>query len=90
MIETKGCWNSALFTAIESQLRDDYLKRLGAPLGIYLVGWFDKAKWDVSDNRRKRAPAMGIVETRRLLDEKAAELSEGYNIRAIVLDCQAP
>ena len=51
VIETKGCWNAGLFTAIETQLRDDYLERLGAPLGIYLVGWFDKVKWDVSDNR---------------------------------------
>jgi hypothetical protein len=90
VIETKGCWNSGLFTAIETQLRDDYLRRLGAPLGIYLVGWFDKAKWDVSDKRSKRVPAMGIVETRCLLDEKAAALSKGYIIRVMVLDCHAP
>ena len=90
VIETKGCWNAELFTAIQTQLRDDYLKRLGAPLGIYLVGWFDKAKWDASDSRRKRAPSLDLAAARHLLDEKAVELSKGYIVRAIVLDCHAP
>jgi hypothetical protein len=89
VIETKGCWNAELFTAIQTQLRDDYLKRLGAPLGVYLVGWFDKAKWDASDSRRKRAPSLDLAEARHLLEEKAAELSKGYIIRAVVLDCHA-
>ena len=89
VIETKGCWNDELFTAIETQLRDDYLKRLGAPVGIYLVGWFDKAKWDESDNRRKRVRSIDLGEARHLLDQKAAELSKGYIIRAMVLDCHA-
>ena len=44
VIETKGCWNPDLLTAIEDRLRNDYVKRLGAPLGIYLIGWFDKEK----------------------------------------------
>ena len=34
VIETKGCWNSQLLTAIKTQLHDHYLMRLGAPLGI--------------------------------------------------------
>ena len=44
VIETKGCWNDELLTAMKSQLVDDYLVRLAAPVGIYLVGWFDKKK----------------------------------------------
>jgi hypothetical protein len=87
VIETKGCWNPELFTAIETQLRDDYLARLGAPLGIYLVGWFDKSKWDKKDGRKKRSPSIDLREARRILDEKAAKLSKGYTIRAVVLDC---
>jgi hypothetical protein len=89
VIETKGCWNPDLLNAIKTQLRDDYLRRLGAPLGIYLVGWFDKATWDETDNRKKRAPSWNLDEARRHLDEKAAELANGYIIRAVVLDCHA-
>ena len=89
VIETKGCWNPELLTAIETQLRDDYLARLGAPLGFYLVGWFDESKWDERDNRKKRSPSIDLGEARRLLNEKAAELSKGYTIRAVVLDCHA-
>ena len=89
VIETKGCWNPEVFTAIEGQLRDDYLRRLGAPVGIYLVGWFDEANWDESDSRKRRVPSMGLSEARRLLDQKAAKLSKGYIIRAVVLDCHA-
>lgn len=89
VIETKGCWNPELLTAIETQLRDDYLARLGAPLGFYLVGWFDELKWDERDNRKKRSPSIDLGEARRLLNEKAAELSKGYTIRAVVLDCHA-
>ena len=75
---------------MKTQLRDEYLKRLGAPLGIYLVGWFDKANWDETDNRKKRAPSWDLDEARRRLDEKAVELAKGSIIRAVVLDCHAP
>ena len=89
VIETKGCWNPELFTAIETQLRNDYLARLGAPLGIYLVGWFDAPKWDDKDHRKKRAPSVDLGEMRRHFNEKSAELSKGFIIRAVVLDCHA-
>jgi hypothetical protein len=36
VIETKGCWNPELLTAIKTQLVDDYLVRLAAPVAIYL------------------------------------------------------
>jgi hypothetical protein len=90
VIETKGCWNAALMTAIETQLRNDYLARLGAPVGIYLVGWFDKPKWDKSDSRRAKSPSWGAAEAQQRLDAVATALSVGFDVRAVVLDCHAP
>ena len=90
VIETKGCWNAGLMTAMETQLRNDYLTRLGAPVGIYLVGWFDKPKWDESDSRRAKSPSWGVAEAQQRLGVVAAELPVGFDIRPIVLDCHAP
>ena len=77
-------------TAIKTQLYDDYLTRLGAPIGIYLVGWFDKSKWDPQDRRRGRSPLWDAAETQQRLDAKAAELPAGFVIKVIVIDCHAP
>ena len=77
-------------TAVETQLRDDYLTRLGAPVGLYLVGWFDKAKWDPTDGRRAQSPAWDVGEAQRRLDEKASMLTGAFLVRAVVLDCHAP
>jgi len=77
-------------TAMETQLRDDYLTRLGAPVGVYLVGWFDKSKWDESDNRRAKSPSWDVADAQQRLDAVAARLSTGFDIRAVVLDCHAP
>jgi hypothetical protein len=89
VVETKGCWNRDLMTAIETQLHDDYLTRLGAPVGIYLVGWFDKAKWDSADGRRARSPAWDAAEAQHQLDQEAARLTGKFLVRAVVLDCHA-
>ena len=51
VIEAKGCWNAELFTALRPQLIQGYMVQLRAPVGIYLVGWFDPAKWDPADSR---------------------------------------
>jgi hypothetical protein len=90
VIECKGCWNSALFGALKDQLFGDYMVTLRAPIGIYLVGWFDKAKWDIADHRRKQAPNMTLQEAQSRLDKEAAEIPEGYLVRAVVMDCHAP
>ncbi|MGK9232209.1 hypothetical protein KXS07_10455 [Inquilinus limosus] len=90
VIETKGSWNAALMTAMKTQLRNDYLTRLGAPVGIYLVGWFDKPKWDKSDSRRAKSPPWDAAEAQQQLDAVAAALPAGFDIRAVVLDCHAP
>jgi hypothetical protein len=87
VIETKGCWNKALLTALTSQLYDDYLVRLRAPVGIYLVGWFDKAKWDPEDPRRAATPNSSLQEMQNQLDAQAAAVPAGFKVRAFVLDC---
>jgi hypothetical protein len=90
VIETKGCWNAELLTAIKSQLVDDYLVRLAAPVGIYLVGWFDKAKWNPEDYRCRRTPDWPLDEAQSRLDQEAAGLPQAFLVRSVVLDCHAP
>jgi hypothetical protein len=46
IIESKGCWNDELMTAIQSQLYGRYLKLAGDACGIYLVGWFRSERWE--------------------------------------------
>jgi hypothetical protein len=90
VIEVKGCWNPALFTALEGQLVCDYMVQLRAPVGIYLVGWFDAAQWDDTDSRRRQVPRAELAKVRDRLDRQAAEAPESFQVRAIVLDVRAP
>jgi hypothetical protein len=90
VIETKGCWNPELMTAIRTQLVDDYLVRLAAPVGIYLVGWFDKPKWDATDYRRARTPDWTLEQAQSHLDQEATRLPPAFIVRPNVLDCRAP
>jgi hypothetical protein len=90
VIETKGCWNDQLFTALQEQLLKKYMIPLRAPVGVYLVFWFDTATWDPEDNRRNRVPKMTIEEVRGRLDRQAAELPQGFIVRPIVLECRVP
>jgi hypothetical protein len=90
VIETKGCWNSALLTSLKSQLHDDYMTRLGAPVGIYLVGWFDKAKWDPADGRRGATPDISRADAQQQFDSQAAALPQASDVRAVVLNCHLP
>ena len=90
VIESKGCWNDALFRALKDQLYGDYMVTLRAPVGIYLVGWFDKRKWDPRDRRRSQAPDLSPQEAQSRLDDQAAAIPQGYLIRAVVIDCHAP
>jgi hypothetical protein len=89
VIETKGCWNRNLRTAMKTQLVDDYLLRLAAPVGIYLIGWFDKPKWDAEDYRRSDTPDWSVDQAQREFDEQAAPLSKTFIVKAVVLDCHA-
>jgi hypothetical protein len=90
VIETKGCWNGALFSAMQDQLFREYMVRLQAPVGIYLVGWFDKIKWDPEDRRRAATPDSTLSEVQGLLDVQADTIPPGFLVRAVVLDCHAP
>jgi hypothetical protein len=90
VVETKGCWNGELFTALEGQLFRSYLLPLHAQVGIYLVGWFDTAKWDPEDNRRSRVPNIQIQEVQAQLDQQAAALPQGFIVRPFILECRVP
>jgi hypothetical protein len=90
VIEMKGCWNTDLFTALEDQLVRDYMVNLRAPVGIYLVGWFDNAQWDNTDYRRGAVPKATIAEVQDRLDQQAAAAPEGFQVRAVVLDIKVP
>ena len=63
---------------------------LQAPVGIYLVGWFNKTLWDTTDSRRGRVSDTPIAEVRNRLDQQAAAAPEGFQVRAVVLDIMAP
>ena len=90
VIEVKGCWNPELFTALEAQLVRGYMVDLQAPVGIYLVGWFDRSQWDSEDSRCRQAPRTAIEEVRARLDNQAAAASSGFFVRAVVLAIRAP
>jgi len=90
IIETKGCWNPDLLSALEVQLYRDYMVPIGAPAGIYLVGWFDKDKWDPNDGRRRRTPDRAIDDIVAELNAQAAGLPQGFAVRPVVIDCHAP
>jgi len=90
VVETKGCWNGELFTALEGQLFRNYMIPLRAQAGIYLVAWFDADKWDPEDSRRDRVPKIAIDDAKARLDRQAAALPEGFVVRPVILECHVP
>jgi hypothetical protein len=90
VIETKGCWNGALRSSLKDQLYLDYMLRLGAPVGIYLVGWFNKVKWDPADSRRDKAPNLSAQELHVQLTTQANAIPAGSDVRVVILDCHLP
>jgi hypothetical protein len=90
VVEVKGCWNDDLFTALGTQLVTDYMVQLRAPVGVYLVGWFDLVNWDPNDSRRRRVPRRTIDEIRQQLDGQAAAAPEGFLVRAVVMQIKPP
>jgi hypothetical protein len=87
IIEVKGNWNPDLSTAMETQLRDRYLKDNSCKNGIYLVGWYSCPKWSDADQRRKRCPAISLDDAGRVFSEQAAKVSvAGYYIKSYVLN----
>jgi hypothetical protein len=54
--------------------------RLQAPVGIYLVGWFDKPKWDPKDDRRRRTPNCTLLDAQMRLDAQAQAIPPGFSV----------
>lgn len=91
VIESKGCWNKELKTAMKSQLLKRYLIDDQHRHGLYLVGWFSCAQWNDSDSRKKQTPKMTLEDAQAVYDKQAATLSkEGFCIKALLLDTSLP
>jgi hypothetical protein len=87
IVETKGCWNQGVKTAMETQLVDRYLKDNQCQHGLYLVGWFACPQWDAKDYRKKDTPDMDVQGARLFFDNQAATVSVGSRVvRAVVLN----
>jgi hypothetical protein len=84
VVEVKGCWNAGLDTAMETQLRDQYLTDTRYRHGIYLVGWYGPPEKRKSCNK-------SLDNLRSQLDEQAQQLSKNsLHIHAVTLDLSYP
>lgn len=70
VVESKGCWNSDLNTAMEAQLVTRYLDEAKCRYGLYLVGWFNCDLWADEDYRKKQAPPISIEQAREQFESK--------------------
>ncbi|MEH1907262.1 NACHT domain-containing protein [Nostoc sp.] len=88
IIEVKGCWNKKdLNNAMETQLRERYLRDNRCQHGLYLIGWFNCEQWDESDMRKQNAPKISLEEAREKFNFQAAQLSQqGVQIKAYILN----
>jgi hypothetical protein len=87
IIETKGCWNPELETAMKTQLLERYLKDNSCRFGLYLVGWFMCGSWDNQDSRYKKAPKTSLNEEKTKLEKQAIALStEEILLKSYILD----
>jgi hypothetical protein len=87
VIETKGCWNTELNTAMETQLVGQYLDEARCRHGLYLVGWYNCELWMDDDYRKRQAPKISLDEAREKFQKQAIELTKGGKvIKSFVLD----
>jgi hypothetical protein len=87
IVEVKGSWHQELLSAMQTQLRDRYLKDNRCRNGIYLVGWFAGPSWDSTDYRKPKHTSMTLDEARQFFMKQAVDLSAaGYVISSFVLD----
>ncbi|MEU6071047.1 hypothetical protein ABZ864_43050 [Streptomyces sp. NPDC047082] len=86
IIESKGCWNQELPTALADQLVARYLRR-PRTAGIFLVGFFDCDQWH-SSARRLCSPR----HTWQQIADEQERLAGQHDVavRARVLDCRPP
>ena len=87
IIEVKGNWNEELGSAMNTQLRDRYLRENRCKEGLYLVAWFASPKWSDSDSRKSRCPKFTLTEAQDRFSKQAGDLStDGFMIRSYILD----
>ena len=70
-----------------TRLGDQRCIGLIEPVGVYLVGWFDREKWDAEDSRLRDVPDCTLLEAQVRLDEQAAAIPAVFILQAVVLDC---
>jgi hypothetical protein len=91
IIETKGCWNPDLETALLGQLVEKYLTRPGQRAGIYLVGYYDDPPYYVDGGRKRLKTGHTLEEIRERQNQFAANGTEsGHDVAAFVMDCRLP
>lgn len=89
IIETKGCWNPELDTAMQSQLVERYLADNQCQHGLYLVGYFLCDSWDDGDYRKRQCSCDDVDTLLQSLTTKAQGLSvDGLTLSARVMDLQ--
>lgn len=88
VVETKIAWNKELYTALEEQLVDRYLRASRCSHGIYLVGWFRCDQWDRRDYRKADHATGTVADLRARLKRQASDVSRqsAVSIVAVVLD----
>lgn len=87
IIESKGCWNRQLDSAMETQLFNRYLRDSDCRHGLYLIGWFMCDQWHNEDGRKGATPRESLAEARRRYDSQAEVLSTGgIKVEAIIID----
>lgn len=87
IIEVKGNWHREVFTAMETQLANRYLKEEKCTHGMYLIGWFESLNWDSSDYRRSAIPACGLEGTKEKLRIQAESVAtRGIFINTFVMN----
>ena len=87
IIEVKGSWHQELDTAMQTQLKEQYLTNNHCQHGLYLVGWFNCDQWDEQDYRKARAPKLRLEEAQDRFAIQAKNLSlDGVHIEAFILD----
>jgi hypothetical protein len=79
--------DAELISAMETQLRNRYLKDNRCRNGLYLIAWFTCEKWVNTDNRKKGCSRMSLAEAREFFVQQAQTLSmDGTIIHSYVLD----
>jgi hypothetical protein len=76
VIEVKGCWNAALWTAMQTQLVDEYMTANALGHGIYLVGWYLCDAWSDTDGRKRDTPHDPLDRVQARLRSQVKQIAE--------------